>query len=509
MPVTTNTRKLAALLGASGAGIGTDGLLQAAAVDANIATQAELDALETETDEMRTNQAIIAIRQAADHNDVKYNLQDRTIDTYYDASGIDATPSTNHVLTSGVYSSVSIDTVTSAGTSAQSTDGLYTYYVWTATSGTRTFTNASTLNIDYLVVAGGGAAGSSYSGGGGAGGFRTAATYSLPAAAHSITVGAGGAAGANSSTSGVGGNGGNSSIASLIVSAGGGGGGPGENTTAAAGGSGGGGGGNSKPGAAGNTPSTSPSQGNDGGDGVQGSNQGNGGGGGGASAAGGDAGVGGAGENNVMGMNDSDSDAFLTALSVGHDSGGTRYFSGGGGGGAYGPSGGTGDAGGVGGGGTGASANSTSGSAGTANTGGGGGGSGTGAVGGIGGSGIVIIRYLTSALSTYNDLILQSTDTAAEAAPTKADMVTLIEDSAGTATINTDIKGYVSRDSGVTFIEGTLVDEGDWGTNKRILAFHDLSFTGASGTAMCYKITTHNQSASKTTKIHATSIGWK
>ena len=89
MAVTTNTRKLAALLGASGAGIGTDGLLQSAAVDANIATQAELDALETETDEMRTNQAILAIRQAADHNDVKYSLQDRIIDTYYDASGID------------------------------------------------------------------------------------------------------------------------------------------------------------------------------------------------------------------------------------------------------------------------------------------------------------------------------------------------------------------------------------------------------------------------------------
>jgi hypothetical protein len=88
-------------------------------------------------------------------------------------------------------------------------------------------------------------------------------------------------------------------------------------------------------------------------------------------------------------------------------------------------------------------------------------------------------------------------------------MVMLMEDTAGTATINTDIKGYVSRDSGATFIEGTLVDEGDWGTNKRILAFHDLSFTGASGTAMCYKITTHNQSASKETKIHATSIGWR
>ena len=44
MPVTTNTRKLAALLGASGAGIGTDGLMQPAGIDADMATQAELDA---------------------------------------------------------------------------------------------------------------------------------------------------------------------------------------------------------------------------------------------------------------------------------------------------------------------------------------------------------------------------------------------------------------------------------------------------------------------------------
>ena len=53
--------------------------------------------------------------------------------------------------------------------------------------------------------------------------------------------------------------------------------------------------------------------------------------------------------------------------------------------------------------------------------------------------------------------------------------------------------------------------EGTWGTNKKILAFHDLDISGQpSGTSMCYKITTHNQSAgSKETKIHATSIGWK
>jgi len=30
-----------------------------------------------------------------------------------------------------------------------------------------------------------------------------------------------------------------------------------------------------------------------------------------------------------------------------------------------------------------------------------------------------------------------------------------------------------------------------------------------SGTSVCYKITTHNQSASKKTRIHAVSHGWK
>ena len=85
----------------------------------------------------------------------------------------------------------------------------------------------------------------------------------------------------------------------------------------------------------------------------------------------------------------------------------------------------------------------------------------------------------------------------------------LIENGSGTATLNTDIKGYISRDSGTTFTQGTLVDEGTWGTNKKVVAFHNLDISGQpSGTAMCYKITTHNQSGSKETYIHATSYGW-
>jgi len=94
-----------------------------------------------------------------------------------------------------------------------------------------------------------------------------------------------------------------------------------------------------------------------------------------------------------------------------------------------------------------------------------------------------------------SNLTLQSTDTTAEVEPDYADMVVLIEDAHGTATLNTDIKGYISEDSGSTFTQGTFVNEGSWGTNKKILGFHDLTITGAAGTSMCYKITTHNQSA--------------
>ena len=39
--------------------------------------------------------------------------------------------------------------------------------------------------------------------------------------------------------------------------------------------------------------------------------------------------------------------------------------------------------------------------------------------------------------------------------------------------------------------------------------FHNLDISGQpSGTSMKYKITTHNQSASKQTRIHAVSLAW-
>jgi hypothetical protein len=491
MPVTTNTRKLAALLGASGAGIGTDGLLQAAGVDANIATQAELDASDNK---ITTNLAVLAIRQAADHNDVKYSLQDRIIDDYYDASGIDGTPSTNHTLASGVYSGSLTPTVTEDADVGPTVDGDYTYYKWTDTGSTGSYTSDTTQDHEYLVVAGGGGGGRGYyGGGGGAGGYLAGTGVSYASAStFTITVGAGG--GGSSSTSADAPNGGLSSIVSsgsetTVSSVGGGGGASRDSGVGATGGSGGGAAQGGNAGGAGTAGP--PRQGYDGG--TNGSGQ-YGGGGGGAGEAGN---AGGSGP--YYGAQGGDG--------VQNDIDGTnRYYAGGGGGGAIagGASGYT--DGGQGGGGQGG--HYATGGNGTDGLGGGGGAGGdTGSNGGDGGNGIVIIRRLTKIIG---DLILQSTDTTAETEPDYADMVTLIEDAGGTpAVINTDIKGFISEDSGVTFTEGVLVDEGDWGTNKRILAFHDLDISAQSGTAMCYKITTHNQSASKETKIHATSIGWR
>jgi hypothetical protein len=258
---------------------------------------------------------------------------------------------------------------------------------------------------DYLVIAGAGGGGYNSSsspspdggrgGAGGAGGYRESsgtatgcytvsplgagvAALSVTATGYPITVGGGDPSG---TPPGVGSN----SIFSTITSNGGGRGGVGQTLTdGTAGASGGGSGTYGGAGAigAGNTPPTSPPQGNDGGLGVEGSPAYGGGGGGGATAVGFDGSTA-AGGNGGTGATSS-INATPTA----------RAGGGGGATGAAGPTKGCG----TGGGGDGAAlscAPSTGGS-GTANTGGGGGGSGGpnfGGTGGTGGSGVVIIRY--------------------------------------------------------------------------------------------------------------------
>ena len=251
-------------------------------------------------------------------------------------------------------------------------------------------------SIQYLVSAGGGGASN---GGGGAGGYRTG-TLSVSIATNiALTVGGGGAGALQGSAEAAKGS---DSIFSTITSTGGGGGSrqyDGAETNMS-GGSGAGGGGypNNRKGS-GNTPSTTPSQGNDGAGGSSGSNY-SGGGGGGAGAAG-TAGSGTtAGSGGVGATTTIISTSEAGTYSVGEVSGGSLYFSGGGAGGSKNDTAGyTAGTGGLGGGGDTAASRPAAGQAGGTNTGGGGGGPAfvgytTSTVsGGTGGSGVVILRY--------------------------------------------------------------------------------------------------------------------
>jgi len=268
--------------------------------------------------------------------------------------------------------------------------------------------------VSYMVVGGGGGAGSGLSGGAGAGGFREVKSPVTPytaspldgypsspnritvtAASFPITVGAGGAA--NGTDGGVGVQGSTSQFSTIIGA--GGGYGSGYGNTGGPGGSGGGGGGNSTyAGGSGNTPPTTPPQGQSGGQGTGNPPGRAGGGGGGAGQLGGDSPTSSKFGNGGNGV--------ATAINPAQGTPGSSpinpspspnpYFAGGGGG--------NGDQasnscnaasgrGGVGGGGNGRESGSCA-TAGTANTGGGGGGGGSGSNNGAaGGSGIVIIRY--------------------------------------------------------------------------------------------------------------------
>jgi len=451
---------------------------------------------------LQTNVALLGFKTAVNGSLAKYNLVDQIVDEYTDATGVDASASTNETLLSGVYyGGTTVTPTITQDADATGVDGDYTWYKWTDHTGTGSYSTNTTQAHEYLVVAGGGGggggqAGSEGGGGGGAGGYLAATGLSLVGStSYTITIGEG--AGGAPAFNDRGYSGGSSSIAGSditdIVTTGGGGGGTYATKAGIAGGSGGGGADNGT-GGAGNTPSTSPSQGNAGGNSIS------------SSAAGG------GGHTTAGGIpTGGDTIGGVGGTATANDITGTNtYYAGGGGGGGM-------TTGGAGGTNAGNGSNGDGqGTNGTHNTGGGGGGaqavsSNQSNANGYGGHGIVVLRRLTSLTTAGANLTLQSNDTTASTAnPDYADMVCLIENASGTATLNTDIKGYISEDSGVTFTQGTLVDEGTWGTNKKIVAFHDLDISAQTGSAMCYKITTHNQSAgSKETKIHATSIGWR
>ena len=427
---------------------------------------------------MEEDIALLGFKVASNGSLSKYNLVDQTEDAFATEDGIDGSASTNEVRNEAgeFYSGVVAAPI--GGTETTYTSGGTDYVVRSFLSGTTNLVFDTSGTIDYLLVAGGGSGGQgAIPGGGGAGGLLTATGYSVSKGTYPIVVGAGGTGGSGIY------NNGEDTTAFSLTAVGGGYGGSGPSTANASnGGSGGGNHGYTTSGAGTGTAG----QGNNGG--VKSGGGYGAGGGGGAGAVGGNAtspngGAGGVGLSNSL----------RTGSGV--------FYAGGGGGSAWT---GTNGSGGNGGGGAG------DGTAGTANTGGGGGASGGG--GGNGGSGIVVVRWVSGAMGpSYNNMTLVSNSTTAQSTPTKGDIVMTYTNGAGTATINTDLKAYCSRDDGTTYTQMTLVAQGNTGSSSPhfIVAAHDVDISSQpSGTAMRYKIETLNQSVSKQTRIHAVSLGW-
>jgi len=83
--------------------------------------------------------------------------------------------------------------------------------------------------------------------------------------------------------------------------------------------------------------------------------------------------------------------------------------------------------------------------------------------------------------------------------------VILYKDTMGTATLNTDLKVYLSADNGSNFTQGTLVALPDFATGVKMAKVNDLSVTA--GIQLKYKVEVANQaSGSKETRIDGVSL---
>ncbi len=140
--------------------------------------------------------ALLGFRVASNGSLAKYDLVDQTVDDFQDASGIDASASTNEIRNaSGKYYSGLIDNSLTGGTETSYEDSGTTYIVNTFTSDGNLVVPATTT-ISALMVGGGGEGGGPNYGGGGAGGAVLHRTgYSVTAATYAMVIGSGGTGG--------------------------------------------------------------------------------------------------------------------------------------------------------------------------------------------------------------------------------------------------------------------------------------------------------------------------
>ena len=447
--------------------------------------------------------ALLAFKTQANGNLARYNLVDQSVDSFEDASGVNAPASTDANRNSaGKYYS---GTVAAGAIQIFKTNGNATY---TATVGV--------ISIEVLVVGAGGGGGNYYHGaGGGGGGIVHDTDFTvIGGQAYGLTVGSKGTAGQSGASDpgapGIDTSFDNAAVNLKLIGKGGGGG-AAEGATGKTGGSGGGGTYNTLGGASTQANfAGATSYGSTGGGDTTNRPGNSTGGGGGAGAVGGpgtpDAGgPGGAGY--LFPSFVAYGSTAANAASTGSDGG---YFGGGGGGATNSvvdnfPNGG------VGGGAAGSGADGLHappwtpyGFGGTG--GGGGGGERAGNYGGDGDNGGVYIKEN----DTYIDMVLESNTITAVTAPTKADLVFTYSNGIGTAVVGTNVTAEASMDGGTTWTDLSIVPGDVQGTTSghTIVSKNNVTLTSTSGTSMRWRIKTLVQSAAMSTRIHAVSLGW-
>lgn len=93
----------------------------------------------------------------------------------------------------------------------------------------------------------------------------------------------------------------------------------------------------------------------------------------------------------------------------------------------------------------------------------------------------------------------------ASASTSSMGAVIIYKDTYGTATLNTDLKVYLSADNGSNFTQGTLIALPDFATGVKMAKINDLSVTA--GTQLKYKVEVANQAnGSKETRIDGVSL---
>ena len=163
--------------------------------------------------------ALLAFKTQANGSLARYNLVDQSVDSFEDASGVDASASTDEIRSSNNYYTGVVAAPT-GGTITTYTDS-GTDYVVHSFLADGNFVVSMSGNVDHLIVAGGGGGGRT-GGGGGAGGMKTAAATAVTAQTYAVVVGDGGA-GTNTDSVAAG-NGDDSSALGITATGGGGGG---------------------------------------------------------------------------------------------------------------------------------------------------------------------------------------------------------------------------------------------------------------------------------------------